>query len=63
LQSFLRQLPDYIAIAEIDSWSLAEAVQRKMHWYRKRHEVVDIIAICEEDIIAFDMTNQISQKT
>ena len=45
------------------SWSLAEAVQRTMRWYRNQHEGADVLAICEEDIAAYEMTNQTSRKT
>jgi len=42
-------------------WTLAEAVQRTMHWYRQEHEGVDARAACEADIAAYEIANQSGQ--
>lgn len=42
-------------------WSLAEAVQRTMHWYRKLQEGEDVLAICQADIVAYELANESSR--
>ncbi len=39
-------------------WSLAEAVQRTMHWYRQVDDSADVRAVCEADIAAYEGTNE-----
>jgi len=41
-------------------WSLLEAVERTMHWYRKQHEGSDALALCEADIAAYGAINSSS---
>lgn len=35
-------------------WSLAEAVQRTMHWYRQQHDGAYARTVCEADIAAYE---------
>lgn len=42
-------------------WSLAEAVQRTMRWYRLQLEGAGARAACEEDFAAYEVANQSGQ--
>lgn len=42
-------------------WSLAEAVQRTIHWYRQQHEGAAAQAVCEADISTYEAANQSGQ--
>lgn len=42
-------------------WSLAEAVQRTMHWYRQQHDGADARALCQSDIAAYEAANESSR--
>lgn len=42
-------------------WSLSEAVQRTMHWYRQQHDGADARLLCEADIAAYEAANQSDQ--
>jgi len=35
-------------------WSLVDAVQRTMHWYRQQHRGIDVRVACEADIAAYE---------
>jgi CDP-glucose 4,6-dehydratase len=39
-------------------WSLAEAVQRTMYWYRQQQEGTDARTLCEADIAAYEAINK-----
>ena len=37
-------------------WTLAQAVQRTIHWYRQQHDGANAKALCEADIAAYNVT-------
>jgi CDP-glucose 4,6-dehydratase len=45
-------------LSVVPHWSLAEAVQRTMHWYRLQHDGADVHALCEADIVAYETVHQ-----
>lgn len=42
-------------------WSLVDAVQRTMHWYRQQLDGIDVRAACEADIAAYEAVNNSNQ--
>lgn len=42
-------------------WSLVDAVQRTMHWYRQQHDGIDVRGACEADIAAYEAVNKSNQ--
>lgn len=42
-------------------WSLVEAVQRTMHWYRQQHDGADARTVCEADIAAYEVAKKPGQ--
>jgi CDP-glucose 4,6-dehydratase len=42
-------------------WSLAEAVQRTMQWYRQQHDGIDSRLLCNMDITAYETARQENQ--
>jgi CDP-glucose 4,6-dehydratase len=42
-------------------WSLAESVQRTIHWYRQLHDGADARALCLSDITAYEMASESSR--
>lgn len=43
-------------------WSLLDAVQRTMHWYRQQHDGIDVQVACEADIAAYEAVNNSNQE-
>lgn len=40
-------------------WPLPEAVQHTINWYRKQYDGADVLALCEEDIAAYDAVERL----
>ena len=43
-------------------WTLTEAVQRTMHWYRLQHEGSEVRVVCEADIAAYEAADPLTDQ-